>query len=41
VGDLEGVYLYNLDDIEKIIEGNIRNREAEALKAEVIIKEQV
>ncbi|MDO9534071.1 MAG: glutamyl-tRNA reductase [Bacillota bacterium] len=41
VGALEGVYLYNLDDIEKIIEGNIRNREAEALKAEVIIKEQV
>jgi len=40
-GSVEGVHLYNLDDIESIIAENLLAREAEAQKAELIIEEQV
>ncbi|MEW5920887.1 MAG: glutamyl-tRNA reductase [Bacillota bacterium] len=41
VATLEGVYLYNLDDLQYIINENLKIRENEAAKAGSIIDEQV
>lgn len=41
VNSLEGVYAYDVDDIEKVIAENSAARLAEASKAEVIIAEEV
>lgn len=41
VANIEGVHLYNLDDLQSIISENLKNREAEAEKAGSIIEEQV
>jgi len=41
VGDLENVYLYNIDDLQKVADENIRDREKEAGKAEAIIEEEM
>lgn len=41
VGDLENVYLYNIDDLEKVANENIKDREMEAHKAETIVNEEV
>ncbi len=41
VAHMQGVHLYNLDQIEDIISTNMKNRRAEALKAEEIITDQV
>ncbi|RJX24739.1 MAG: glutamyl-tRNA reductase [Dethiobacter sp.] len=41
VDSLEGVYLYNLDDLESLIAENIRAREQEAKKAGIIVNDQV
>ncbi len=41
VGDLENVYLYNIDDLQKISNENIKDREKEAQKAEAIVQEEV
>ncbi len=40
-GDLEDVYLYSVDDLQGVIEENLRNREQAALQAEEIIDTQV
>jgi len=37
VGDLADVYLYSVDDLREIIDENIRSRQDEATKADVII----
>ncbi len=37
VGDLEDVYLYNIDDLQAVIEENLRSREDAAVHAETII----
>jgi glutamyl-tRNA reductase len=41
VGDLENAYLYNIDDLQKVADENIRDREKEAQKAEAIVQEEV
>lgn len=41
VAGLEGVHLYNLDDLQFIIDENLKARESEAVKAGSIIEEQV
>lgn len=39
-GHLPNVYLYNIDDLQQIIEGNLSHRKKALLKAESIIKEE-
>jgi glutamyl-tRNA reductase len=41
VGDIENVYLYNIDDLQKVANDNIQDREKEAQKAETIVKDEV
>ena len=38
---IENIYLYNIDDLHSIIKENYKSREEEALKAEVIVQEEV
>jgi glutamyl-tRNA reductase len=38
---IENVYLYNIDNLQDIVDENVKNRRREALKAEGIIKEEV
>jgi glutamyl-tRNA reductase len=41
VNDLENVYLYNTDDLQAVVEHNLRQRVAEAEKAEEIVNQEV
>lgn len=41
VGSIDNVFLYNIDDLQGIVDNNVKNRRAEALKAEEIISEEV
>lgn len=41
VADIKGVELYNIDDLEAVVEDNIKEREFEAVHAEQIIDEEV
>jgi len=41
VGDMENVYLYNIDDLQKVANENIKDREKEAQKAETIVQDEV
>ncbi len=41
VNELDNVYLYDIDDLENVIQHNIKEREREARKAESILKEEV
>lgn len=41
VGDLESVYLYDVDDLEAVVEENRRKREKEAKRAMEIVMEEV
>ncbi|OGP75805.1 MAG: glutamyl-tRNA reductase [Deltaproteobacteria bacterium RBG_16_49_23] len=41
VGDIENVYLYNIDDLQKVSNENIKDREKEAQKAEAIVRDEV
>jgi len=41
VGDLENVYLYNIDDLQKVANENIKDREREAQRAEIIVQGEV
>ncbi len=41
VNDLPNVYLYDVDDLAGIVEGNKKEREKEAQKAEAIVAEEV
>ena len=39
VGDVSGVFLFNIDDLEQVVRDNLRERQAEIPKAEAIIEE--
>jgi glutamyl-tRNA reductase len=41
VGELDDVYLYTVDDLQGVIDANLRNREQAAKQAEEIIETQV
>ncbi len=41
VNDLENVYLYNIDDLKEVVNQNLENRKLEAIRAELIIDEEV
>lgn len=40
-GEIDNVYLYNIDDLQDVVDENMRSRLAEAEKAEVIIGDEV
>jgi len=40
-GRIENVYLYNIDDLQAIVDENMQNRSKEAEKAEAIIAEEI
>jgi glutamyl-tRNA reductase len=41
VNDIENAYLYNMDDLQQVVNQNIQDRELEARKAEAIVEEEV
>ncbi len=41
INDLDNVYLYDVDDLQGVVDGNILGREKEAEKAEAIIEDEV
>jgi glutamyl-tRNA reductase len=41
VGAIAGVTLYNIDDLEAVVESNLRERELEAIEAEKLINEEM
>lgn len=41
VGEIENVYLYNIDDLQNVADENIKDRQKEAQKAEAIVQEEV
>ena len=41
VNDIENAYLYNMDDLQQVVNQNIQDREIEAGKAEAIVEEEV
>jgi len=41
VGDVENVYLYNIDDLQKVANENVKDREKEAQKAETLVQDEV
>lgn len=41
IGELEQVFLYDIDDLEGIVESNMEMRRAEAVKIEAMIEEEV
>lgn len=41
VGELDGAYVYDIDDLTQVVEANRQNRAGEALAAEAIVAEEV
>ncbi len=41
VGDIENVYLYNIDDLQNVANENIKDRQKEAQRAEAIVQDEV
>lgn len=41
VGDIDNVYLYDIDDLRAVVEANLRERQREVYKVERIIREEV
>jgi len=40
IGDIDGVYLYDIDDLQQVVQGNVEHREQEAEQAGEIINEE-
>jgi glutamyl-tRNA reductase len=41
VNDIENAYLYNMDDLQQVVNQNIKDRQKEAERAEAIVSEEV
>lgn len=41
VNEIEGVYLYNIDDLKSIVNSNIEQRKIEAQRAELLLEQEV
>lgn len=41
VNDLDNVFLYDIDDLQEVVNANLREREKEAERAEVLVTEEV
>ena len=41
INDLDNIYLYNIDDLQSVVDANIFERQKEAEKAEKIIEEEI
>ncbi len=41
VNDVDGVYLYNIDDLQAVVEENLGERRQEALRGESIVEDEV
>lgn len=41
VGEIDGVFLFDMDDLQRVVESNIREREREASVAEEIVDDEV
>src|SRR5512136_519649 len=41
VGDIENVYLYNIDDLQTVANENIKDRQKEAQRAEAIVQDEM
>ena len=41
MNDIDGVYLYNIDDLQAVVEENLGERREEALRGERIVEEEV
>lgn len=41
VNDLDGVYLYNIDDLQAVVDENVGERRQEALRGEAIVAQEV
>jgi glutamyl-tRNA reductase len=41
VNDIDGVYLYNIDDLQTVVQENLGERKQEALRGETIVEEEV
>lgn len=40
-GDIDNVFLFNMDDLQRVVESNVREREREATAAETIVDDEV
>ncbi len=40
VGEIDGAYLYDIDDLQQVVQGNLENRQQEAAQAQAILEEE-
>jgi len=40
IGDIDGAYLYDIDDLQQVVQGNVEHRQHEAEQAREIIEEE-
>ena len=40
IGDIDGAYLYDIDDLQQVVQGNMENRQHEADQARLLLEEE-